>query len=92
MITNYELDEINRMSVDDPGMKDLLDRLHEYYLLKRPTPISHSTTDILSRIRARQMSPIVKHAPAAVAKPTTLKEIAAFFAQVRELKGSNETE
>lgn len=82
MITNYELDEINRMSVEDPGMKDLLDRLHEYYLLKRPTPIprSDSAQDMLNRIRARQMVAKEQYALqlAEKSKPT-LKELAALF-------------
>ena len=56
MITNYKLDEINRMAVEDPGMADLLDRLHEYYLLKRPTPPTptQSANDILDKIRLRR--------------------------------------
>lgn len=54
MISYDELDEMSRIAKTDPGMADLLDRLHEYYLLKRPTPPpSHSANDILSKIRAR---------------------------------------
>jgi len=100
MITTYELDEINRMSVEDPGMADLLNRVYEYYLLKRPTPRppSQSANDILDKIRARSIASKVGRPSTFTPTPTptvtkpqlTLKELAALLS--RQVDDSDETE
>ena len=51
MIPENELVAMNQMSQNDPGMKDLLDRAHEYYLLKRTKPAKKLQKDTDSDIR-----------------------------------------